>query len=185
MATRAAGPDIYTNLNSIPILSGTNFKKWKEFIPLYLSALDLDYALWNDQPKAIKDSSFIEEKKCTISDTLRDTLVEELTNAKLLLQEIEKRYHKEDKAETSTLIYRLTNMKYKRKRHIREYIIEMSHICSRLKVLNLKLPEKFIVYMALISITIQFNQFKVNYNCQKPNLSLMSSFHIVCKRRRG
>ena len=152
-------------------------------------ASDLDHALRYDKPEAIKDSSSIEEKKayetwersnrmclmvikCTIPDTLRDTLAEEATDAKLLLLEIEKRYHKEDKAEISTLISRLTTMKYKGKGQMREYIMEMSHIRSRLKVLNLELPEESIVYMALNSLPPHFNQFKVSYNCQKDSWSL-------------
>ena len=176
------------------MLSGTNFKKLKEFVSLYLGASDLDHALRYDKPEAIKDSSSIEEKKayetrersnrmclmfikCTIPDTLRDTLAEEATDAKLLL-EIEKRYHKEDKAEISTLISRLTTMKYKGKGQMREYIMEMSHIRSRLKVLNLELPEESIVYMALNSLPPHFNQFKVSYNCQ--NIWFIWFFHRCC-----
>ncbi|XP_078441495.1 uncharacterized protein LOC144711380 [Wolffia australiana] len=171
------------------MLNGANFKKWKEFLSLYLGASDLDYALRNTQPSAIKESSSPKEKKahetwersnrmclmvikCTIPESLRDTLAEEATDAKILIQEIEKQYHKEDRAEISTLMNRLTNMKYTGKGNIREYIMEMSHIRSKLKGLNLELPEESIVYMALNSLPHQFSQFKVIYNCQKDPWSL-------------
>ncbi|XP_078433689.1 uncharacterized protein LOC144704984 [Wolffia australiana] len=94
------------------MLSGANFKKWREFLSLYLGALDLDYALRNAQPL------------------------------------------------------------YTGKGNIREYIMEMSHIHSKLKGLNLELPEESIVYMALNSLPPQFSQFKVSYNCQKDPWSL-------------
>ena len=156
---------------------------------LYLGVSDLDYALRNAQPPTIKEYSSIEEKKaneiwersnrmclmvikCTIPESLRDTLADEATDAKILIQEIEKRYHKEDRAEISTLMNRLTNMKYKGKGNIREYIMEMSHIRSKLKGLNLELPEESIVYMALNSLPPHFSQFKVSYNCQKDPWSL-------------
>ena len=171
------------------MLSGSNFKKWKEFLMLYLGASDLDYALRNAQPPTIKEYSSIEEKKayeiwersnrmclmvikCTIPESLRDTLADEATDAKILIQEIEKRYHKEDRVEISTLMNSLTNMKYKGKGNIREYIMEMSHIRSKLKGLNLELPEESIVYMALNSLLPHFSQFKVSYNCQKDPWSL-------------
>ncbi|XP_078428015.1 uncharacterized protein LOC144700488 [Wolffia australiana] len=135
--------NICTYVNSIPMLNGSNFKKWKEFVTLYLGAMDLDYALWGDQPKGIKDSSSVEEKnvndkwersnrmslmviKCTIRESLRDTVAEEATEAKVLLQELEKRYYR-----SSTF-----------------------------------------VYMVLNSLPTQFNQFKVSYNCQRDPWSL-------------
>ncbi|CAH9111478.1 unnamed protein product [Cuscuta europaea] len=63
-------------------------------------------------------------------------------------------------------------MKYKGKGNIREYILEMSHIASKLSALKLILPEELLVYLVLISLPSQFNQFKVNYNCIKEKWSL-------------
>lgn len=67
-------------------------------------AMDLTFALKDDQPKGIKDYSPVEEKnvydkwersnrmslmviRCTIPESLRDTVAEEATKAKVLLQE--------------------------------------------------------------------------------------------------
>ncbi|CAA6660793.1 unnamed protein product [Spirodela intermedia] len=49
----------------------------------------------------------------------------------------------------------------------KEYIVEMSHLASKLKVVKLKLLEDLLVDLVLISLPSQFNQFKVSYNCQR------------------
>ena len=36
---------ISANLNSIPVLNGTNFKDWKENVVIVLGCMDLDLAL--------------------------------------------------------------------------------------------------------------------------------------------
>ena len=56
-------------------------------------------------------------------------------------------------------------MKYKGKGNIREYIIEMSHLASKLKALGLDLSDDLVVHLAIFSLAAQFNQFKVSYNC--------------------
>ena len=50
---------------------------------------------------------------------------------------------------------------------IREYIMEMSHIVSKIKTINIHLSEDALIYLVLNSLPAQFNQFKVGYNCQK------------------
>ena len=55
------------------------------------------------------------------------------------LKEIGQCFAKHKKAETSTLLANLVSMKYKGKGNISEYIIEMSHIASKLKALKLEL----------------------------------------------
>lgn len=47
---------------------------------------------------------------------------------KSFLAKIEKRFAKNDEAETSTLLQSLISMKHNCKRNVREYIIEMSHL---------------------------------------------------------
>ena len=63
-------------------------------------------------------------------------------------------------------------MKYKGKENVREYIMEMSHLTSKLKALGLDLSDNLVVYLFLIFLPAQFNQFKVSYNCQKEKLNL-------------
>ncbi|RVW81185.1 Retrovirus-related Pol polyprotein from transposon TNT 1-94 [Vitis vinifera] len=63
-------------------------------------------------------------------------------------------------------------MPYKGKGNVREYIMEMSHLASKLKALKLELSDDLLVHLVLISLPAQFNQFKVSYNCQKDKWTL-------------
>ena len=75
-----------------------------------------------------------------------------VTMAKGFLEDLEKRFAKNKKAETSTLLANLISMRYKGKGNKGEYIMEMSHIASKLKALKLELSEDLLVYLVLISL---------------------------------
>ncbi|KAL5755315.1 hypothetical protein ACOSP7_023535 [Xanthoceras sorbifolium] len=107
-----------------------------------------------------------------IPEAFRGPESEGITTAKEFLTEIEKRFVKNDKVETSTLLASLISMKYKGKGNIKEYIMEMSHIASKLKTLKLELSDDFLVHLVLISLPAQFSQFKVSYNCQRDKWTL-------------
>jgi hypothetical protein len=74
---------------------------------------------------------------------------------------------KNDKAETSTLLANLISMKYSGKGNIKKYIMQMSNLASKLKALNLEFSNDLLVHLVLISLPVQYGQFKVSYNCQK------------------
>ncbi|KAL5804970.1 hypothetical protein ACOSQ3_031770 [Xanthoceras sorbifolium] len=180
---------IPTNLNSIPMLNGTNFKNWKENVLIVLDCIDINLALRTEQPPPLTDENFTEERrnfekwdgsnhmsfmimKRDIPEAFRGPESEGITTAKEFFAKIEKRFVKNNKVETSTLLASLISMKYKGKRNIREYIMEMSHIASKLKTLKLELSDDFLVHLVLISLPAQFSQFKVSYNCQKDKWTL-------------
>ncbi|KAL2481977.1 hypothetical protein Adt_34943 [Abeliophyllum distichum] len=54
---------ISANINSIPILNGSNFKHWKENIMIVLGCMDLDLALRTEQPPALTTESSTEAKR--------------------------------------------------------------------------------------------------------------------------
>jgi transposase InsO family protein len=110
--------------------------------------------------------------KRAIPEAFRGTMSDQITTAKEFLANIEKRFVKNEKAEIGTLLTSLISMKYKGKGNVREYILEMSHLASKLKALQLELSEDLLVHLVLISLPTQFNQFKVSYNCQKETWSL-------------
>ncbi|XP_024021308.1 uncharacterized protein LOC112091550 [Morus notabilis] len=193
---------ISANINSIPMLNETNFKVWKGNVMIVLSCMDLDLALRIEQPTTLTDESSNEEKQdfekwdCSnrmslmimkrgIPETFRGAVSEKVTTAKEFLEEIEKRFAKNDKAETSTILSNLISMKHKGKGNIREYIMEMSHLPSKLKALKLELSEDLLVHLVLISLPAQFSQFKVRYNCQKDKWTLNELiFHCVQEEER-
>ncbi|KAL0325574.1 UNVERIFIED_CONTAM: hypothetical protein Sradi_5126700 [Sesamum radiatum] len=176
--------NITVSINTIPMLNGSNFKSWKENLEIVLGVMDLDLALWEDFPPALTDKSTSEQKrekerweksncmcvmimKKSIPEAFRGTMSETLIKAKDFLERIEKRFVKNEKAEIDTLLTSLILKRYTGKGNIREYIMEMSHLTSKLKALKLDLSEDLLVHLVLISLPTQFSQFKVSYNCQK------------------
>ena len=150
--------------------------------------MDLDLTLRIKQPPSPIDSSFSKKKKCyewghsnrmsliiikrDILETFRGVVSEEVANAKQFLSMIEKCFAKSDKEKLSILLHSLTSMRYNGKGNIREYIMEMSHIVSKLKTLKIQLVEDVLVHLVLNSFSAHFNQFKVSYNCHKEKWSL-------------
>ena len=53
---------ISVNVNNIPVLNGTNFKKWNEHIIIVLGCMDLDYALRKDHPPNLTSASIAEQR---------------------------------------------------------------------------------------------------------------------------
>ncbi|KAF1870905.1 hypothetical protein Lal_00030216 [Lupinus albus] len=175
---------ISANMNSVTILNGNNFKDWKENILIVLGCMDLDFALRMEQPPSIMDSSISEERKTYekwersnrislmiikhgIPEAFSGAISERITSAKEFLAEMEKHFAKSDKEETRTLLKSLISMKYKDKGNVREYIMKMSNIASKLKALKLELSDDLLAHLVLISLPAHFSQFKISYNCQK------------------
>ena len=91
-----------------------------------------------------------------IPETFKSTMFKE-TNAREFHNDIKKRFAKNEKAETSTLLANLISMRCKGKGNIREYILEMFYITSKLKTLKLELSEDLLVHLVLIFIPVQFS----------------------------
>ena len=148
----------------IEILNGSNFKKWKQDLEFSLGIADLDMALRETKP-VINAESTPEEKeklakwekanrlslyaiKRTISEHLISGLPEK-DNAKEYLTAIGERFQVSDNAESGYLMKQLTDMKYDNNRGVREFILRMVHVQTKLKSHNLDLNENFIVSHAL------------------------------------
>jgi transposase InsO family protein len=110
--------------------------------------------------------------KKSIPEAFRGAISDSIVNAKEFLEEIEKRFVKNEKSEIGTLLTKLVSMKYKGKGNVREYIMEMSNVVSKLRALKLEISDDLLVHLALISLPTHFGQFKVSYNCQKDTWTL-------------
>ena len=53
---------ISANVNIIPVLNGTNFKKWKEHVIIVLRCMDLYYALKVDRLSDLTSASTAEQR---------------------------------------------------------------------------------------------------------------------------
>ncbi|XP_062103430.1 uncharacterized protein LOC133814497 [Humulus lupulus] len=110
--------------------------------------------------------------KHSIPEAFWVTESEGITKAKNFLEQIEECFAKNDKVEMTTLLGSLMTMKYKGHGNVREYIMEMHHIVSRLKTLKVELFDDVLMLMVLLTLRAQFNQFKISYNCQKEKWTL-------------
>lgn len=52
----ATATNVSAQVSTIPMLSGMNFKVWKETVEIVLGCMDLDLALRSDQPTATTDN---------------------------------------------------------------------------------------------------------------------------------
>ncbi|GMI65991.1 hypothetical protein HRI_000268400 [Hibiscus trionum] len=151
--------------------------------------MDIDLALRQEQPAPLTTDSTPDAQrdferwdrsnrmslmimKHNIPEAFRGTESEEITQAKSFLDDLEQRFAKNDKVEMTSLLNSLMSMKYKGQGNIREYIMEMFHIASKLKALKIELSEDLLVLMVLVSLPAQFSQFKISYNCQKEKWTL-------------
>ncbi|KAM3393882.1 hypothetical protein P3S68_002883 [Capsicum galapagoense] len=179
---------ISANMNNIAVLNGTNFKKWKEHIMIVLGCMGLDYALRFDHPVDLNETSSNEQNSAyekweqsnrmslmmmqhSIPESLRDGITEN-TDAKGFLKEIADRFATNEKVETSTILNKIVSMRYKGKGNIREYIMEMCNLVTKLRAFKLELSDDILVHLVFISLPTQFSQFKVSYNTQKEKWNL-------------
>jgi len=85
--------------------------------------------------------------KQDILEVFRGTVSDDITSAKEFLAEIEKCFAKSDKAKTSTLLQNFISMKYQGKGNVREYIMGMSNIASKLRALKFELSEDLLIHL--------------------------------------
>ncbi|XP_022893990.1 uncharacterized protein LOC111408467 [Olea europaea var. sylvestris] len=99
--------NVSAQVNNIPMLSGTNFKVWKEAVEIVLGRMDLDLALRSDQPASTpknpnegkierwdrSDRMCLMIMKRSISKAFRGSITESRI-AKKFLKEIEQYFAK-------------------------------------------------------------------------------------------
>lgn len=76
-------------------------------------------------------------------------------------------FMKNEKAEICILLNKFCTVRYNDKCNVKERILKMSHIASKLKAHKLDILDDMLVYLALNSLPNSFGQFKMSYNCQK------------------
>ncbi|CAN6440015.1 unnamed protein product [Victoria cruziana] len=155
---------------------------------IVMGCMDLDHVFRTDHPQAPTSESSRDDKldferwersnrmslmimMRTIPEDLRGAIIESVS-AKKFLEKVEKSFAKNEKADTSTLLSELVTLKFNGKENIWEHIIKMSNICTKLKALGLNLPDDFTVHMVLLSLPLQYGQFKVSYSYQKEKWTL-------------
>ncbi|XP_027343006.1 uncharacterized protein LOC113855567 [Abrus precatorius] len=158
---------------SIKILTGSNYSKWKQDLDFSLGIANLDLAL-RESKLTINADSTLEQKerlaqwersdrlsliaiKRTVSEHLLSGLLEKGTT-KEFLTVLGERYQVSDNAESGCLMKQLTYIRYDNVGGVREFIMKMVHIQTKLKSHQIDLNEKFIVEHALNCLPADFTQ---------------------------
>ncbi|CAM8999145.1 unnamed protein product [Rhodiola kirilowii] len=175
---------VAANISDVLMLNGTNFKGWKENIMILLGCMDLDLALKEPKQDAITNTSSESaqvykgtwERSNRLSlmilhrgilEVFRGIVPDENSSAKDYLAKFEKHFVENNKAKISELLANLISMKYSCKGNVREHIMEMSQLASKIKVLKLELSKNLLVHLVLISLPSEYSQFRISYNCQR------------------
>ena len=69
--------------------------------------------------------------------------------------------------------------RYSRNGGIREHILRMTNLASKLKPMDLALKEEFLIHLIFASLPKDFDTFVVNYNIQPKKLYL-ERFMAMC-----
>jgi gag-polypeptide of LTR copia-type len=113
--------------------------------------------------------------KIKLSQAIRGS-VEGQTNVKSLLKALDEQFASSDKANTMTLIMKLTFLRlttvtgvreHIMKMGVREHIMKMKDIVAQLRSLEMEISECFLVYFILNTLSVQYDPFKISYNTHK------------------
>ncbi|GAV62998.1 UBN2 domain-containing protein [Cephalotus follicularis] len=173
---------------TIEVLTGSNFKKWKEDIEFAMEMADVDLSLVTDKPGDLTVASTDDEKlvhaawmksnricllsmRRSILDHLKSGLPTDCTS-KELMTAISERYRVSSNADIGSLLQVLFNMKYDGNGGVRDYVIRMVNYHTKLKALKVDLPDTCIVHQALNTLPPEFSIIKTNYNSQDESWSI-------------
>ena len=85
-------------------------------------------------------------------------------NVKEFLVVVGNRYQISDNAKTGNFMDELMNMRYNDITGVRDYILKMVHLQTKLKAHDIPIPDKFIFHQTLNSLTSSLSQIKTAYN---------------------
>ncbi|GAV85478.1 UBN2_2 domain-containing protein, partial [Cephalotus follicularis] len=179
----------------VELLNGTNFLTWKEQIGIVLGVMDLDHALRIGTPPAIAAQSTIEQRaayekwersnrmslmimKSSIFVAIQRAIPDS-NDAKTYLAYVEEQFKGSSKAHASTLIMKMLTTRYDGTSGVREHIMMMNDMASKLKGMEMAISEGFLVHLIMTSLPVQFGHFKINYNTQKEKWK-MSDLIAMC-----
>ena len=125
-----------------------------------------DYAAWENSNQIC-----ILTMKKSIQEHLKSGLPVDCT-AKEMMAALEARNRISSNAEVGTLLQKLLNMKYDGTAGVRDYILRMVDLNTKLQALNVSIPDACIVHQALNTLPPDFGIIKTNYNSQDETWSV-------------
>jgi hypothetical protein len=147
----------------------------RDFAPIRMT-YDLERAKW--------DAS---NRKClmVIKSSIKEVIrggIPDCETAKEYLKKVESQFIDSSKTYASTIIKRLVMKKYSFDSGVREHILKMCNMPSKLKTMDMGLKDEFLVHLVMSSLPKEFDAFEINYNSLKIG-ELRSSLLCAFRRR--
>ncbi|KAA0041539.1 UBN2 domain-containing protein [Cucumis melo var. makuwa] len=128
--------------------------------------IDLSIKLGKDWERSNRLSLMF--MQMTVANNIKST-IKNTEDAKEFMKSVEKCSQSEsaDKSLAGTLMNTLTNIKFDGYRTIHEHILEMTNLAARLKTMEMKVNENFLVTFILNSLPSEYGSFHMNYDTLK------------------
>ena len=126
----------------------------------------IDYAAWEKSNRIC-----LLTMKKSIQEHLKSGLPGDCT-AKEMMEALEARNRTSSNAEVGTLLQKLFNMKYDGSTGVRDYVLRMVNLQTKLQALNVSILDACIVHQALNTLPPDFGIIKTNYNSQDETWSV-------------
>ncbi|XP_050157497.1 uncharacterized protein LOC126631403 [Malus sylvestris] len=190
----------YVNISSFQSADVNGLIKWKRDLEIVLGLLDINLALKEEKPTSLTNTSTNEQKlkfkKWENSNTLcllimEKTITEAIygglpafENAKKILESVSAKFKEYEKVETGDLMSKLTTMKYDGVGGIRECLLSMVDVATKLNSLQIPIIDSYLVHLVLNSLPSKYDQLKVIYNDLKDKWSVNELISIVFKKKK-
>uniref|UniRef100_A0A0E0G6K5 DUF4219 domain-containing protein n=1 Tax=Oryza nivara TaxID=4536 RepID=A0A0E0G6K5_ORYNI len=175
-------------------LEGSNYAKWKADVLLNLGILDYDYAIREDRPKEPFSVQHDYEEKLKlycektneweksnrislmyIKSAISNVIIggiEDSDDVKTYLENIDRNFRSSSMSYASSIIKRLTSMRYNYKGGVRKHIMQMGAMNEELKSMDMGINDDLLVHFMLSSLPSNFESFIINYNNHRDKWSI-------------
>jgi hypothetical protein len=106
--------------------------------------------------------------KSSIKEAIRGG-IPDCETAKEYLKKVDSQFTGSSKTYASTIIKKLVTENYSFDSRVREHILKMSNMTSKLKTMDMGLKDEFLVHLVMSSLPKEFETFEINYNSQPEN----------------
>jgi hypothetical protein len=123
-------------------------------------AYDLEHAKWD-----ASNHKCLMVIKSSIKEAIRGG-IPDCEIVKEHLKKVESQFTGSSKTYASTIIKRLVTEKYSFSSRVREHILKMSNMASKLVLMDMRLKDEFIVHLVMSLLPKEFEASEINYNSQ-------------------
>ena len=86
---------------------------------------------------------------------------------KTYMKAIEEQFVRSDKSMSSTIMIKLSSMRFDNSKGVQEHMMEMRAITAKLRPLEVEISKFFLVHLILNSLPPEYGTFKISYNTHK------------------